>query len=240
MTTLRLLAAGSLRAVWSPLVAAFEAQTGLKAITEFAPAGMLRQRIEQGERCDLFASANRLHPEMLMQQGVAQRTTIFAANTLCLTAKCDIVTESDNWFTLLLREDLRLATSTPQCDPSGDYTWQLFDNIEHQHIGVGEQLKRKARMLVGGHDSLPVPAGELAAKWLIEHQCAELFIGYRSYAPRLQQVSALQLFEIPAPYNVQAEYALAQISDAAQPFAAFLTSTSAQAILQAHGFQAAK
>ncbi len=237
MPTLRLLAAGSLRAVWPALVTAFHAQTGYNVTSDFAPAGMLRQRIEQGERCDLFASANRLHPQILVQQGLAQHSAIFAANRLCLTARRDIVTETDNWLSLLLRDDARLATSTPQCDPCGDYTWQLFDRIEQRHAGAGEKLKRKAAKLVGGTDSLPLPAGELAAKWLIEHHYADLFIGYRSYAPRLQQVAALQLFDIPARYNVQAEYAFAQIGDVAQPFAAFLTSPVAQAILQAQGFE---
>lgn len=156
MTTLRLLAAGSLRAVWPHLVAAFRAQTGFEVITDFAPAGVLRQRIERGERCDLFASANRLHPESLLQQRLAQRVARFAANTLCLTAKRDIVTEGDDWLSLLQRDGLRLATSTPRSDPSGDYTWQLFAHIEQRHPGVGEKLKEKAHMLVGGTESLLV------------------------------------------------------------------------------------
>ena len=135
MTTLQILAAGSLRGVWPQLIAEFSAQSGLRVETQFGPAGLLRQRIEQGEACDLFASANLLHPQTLLQEGRAQHIGRFTANTLCLTAKRDVVTESDNWLSLLLRADLRLATSTPLCDPSGDYTRQLFDNIEQRHRG---------------------------------------------------------------------------------------------------------
>lgn len=237
MTTLHLLAAGSLRAVWPDLIAAFSAQSGYTITTDFGPAGLLRQRIEAGERCDLFASANRLHPQALLQQQRADQVGIFAANTLCLTVKRDVVTPECDWLSLLMRDDLRLATSTPLCDPSGDYTWQLFDNIEMRHAGWGEKLRQKAQPLVGGTISLPVPAGELAAQWLIEQQHAEMFIGYSSYAPRLRHCAQLQVFDIPVPYNVQAEYGWARCSQVAQPFAAFLRSDIAQDLLRQHGFQ---
>lgn len=236
MITLQILAAGSLRGVWPELIAAFSAQSGLLAETQFGPAGLLRQRIEQGEVCALFASANLQHPATLRQKGLAKETGRFTANSLCLTVKRDVVTESDNWLSLLLRDDLRLATSTPLCDPSGDYTWQLFSNIEQRHLGWGEQLKRKARPLVGGPNSLPVPPGELAARWLIDEGHAELFIGYTSYQPRLMLHPHLKVFTLPEPYNVQAEYGWATLSPAAQPLADFLTSHAAQQILQQHGF----
>jgi molybdate transport system substrate-binding protein len=82
-----------------------------------------------------------------------------------------------------------------------------------------------------------VPAGELAAQWLIDNRHADLFIGYSSYAPRLTSCANLQVFHIPASYNVQAEYRWACCSPAAQPFAAFLSSATARTILQRHGFQ---
>ena len=114
MTMLKILAAGSLRAVWPDLVAAFSVLSGLKVNTDFAPAGLLRQRIEAGEPCDLFASANRQHPEALLQSGRAAEAGLFAANTLSLTIKRDIVTQADDWLSLLCRNDLRLATSMPR------------------------------------------------------------------------------------------------------------------------------
>lgn len=236
MTILQTLAAGSLRAVWPDLMAAFSMESGYAVTTRFGPAGLLRQRIEQGEACDFFASANLQHPHTLVQQGLAQTTGQFTANTLCLTAKRDVVTSADNWLSLLLRDDLRLATSTPLCDPSGDYTWQLFDNIEHQHTGKGEQIKRKARPLVGGTHTLPVPKGALAAQWLIDEGHTDLFIGYTSYAPRLIHSPQLHVLMIPAAYNIEAEYGWATLSPAAKPLAAFLSTEQAQSILRQHGF----
>ncbi|EIY7504502.1 molybdenum ABC transporter substrate-binding protein, partial [Salmonella enterica subsp. enterica serovar Typhimurium] len=54
---MRILAAGSLRVVWPQLMAAFQAD----AVCDFGPAGLLRERIEAGEACDFFASANLAH-----------------------------------------------------------------------------------------------------------------------------------------------------------------------------------
>ncbi|EAO0583408.1 molybdenum ABC transporter substrate-binding protein, partial [Salmonella enterica subsp. enterica serovar Javiana] len=56
---MRILAAGSLRVVWPQLMAAFQAD----AVCDFGPAGLLRERIEAGEACDFFASANLAHPQ---------------------------------------------------------------------------------------------------------------------------------------------------------------------------------
>ncbi|MCW0313799.1 substrate-binding domain-containing protein [Pantoea ananatis] len=236
MRNLQVLAAGSLRDVWKMLMTAFHAESGLTANTLYGPAGLLRQRIEQGEICDLFVSADLQHPEKLRQQGMANHTGHFTNNRLCLTAKRDCVIEQDDWLSLLRREDLLLGTSTPLCDPAGDYTLLLFDHIEQHHPGCGDALRQRAIAMVGGPGSLPVPAGDLAAQWIITTGHAELFIGYASYAPRLARFSQLRVFNIPSAYNVQARYGWATLSAAARPLAAFLGSDTAQQILRQYGF----
>ncbi len=60
--TLTLFAAGSLRRAFIPLQAQFTQQTGIAVDITFGPAGLLRERIEKGEACSVFASANRQHP----------------------------------------------------------------------------------------------------------------------------------------------------------------------------------
>jgi molybdate transport system substrate-binding protein len=232
MTTLRVLAAGSLRPVWPALMAAY----GAPVDTGFGPAGLLRARIACGESCDLFASANTAHAENLLQLGLAQQVGRFAANSLCLTVKRDRIRPEEDWLTVLTRPDLRLATSTPHSDPSGDYTWQLFAAIEQRHAGLGRVLESKARCLVGGPDSLNPPAGELAARWLLAQDHADMFIGYASYAPRLAVFPDLHIFAIPQPYNIQAEYAWALCQPTAQPLAEFLQSSVAQQIFSQYGF----
>jgi len=185
--SINVLAAGSLRLVWEQLTQAFTEATGTKVKTEFGPAGLLRQRIEQGEKTDLFASANTAHPLAIQQQGRALEVNTFCGNSLCLVARDTPELDGLNWLSVLLDSRFRLATSTPQSDPSGDYTLQMFEEIERRHPGSGEGLRNKALRLVGGPNSAAVPAGKLASEWLICSGQTDLFIGYTSYARLLRE-----------------------------------------------------
>ena len=226
---MRILAAGSLRAVWQSLMACFQEKD---VLCDFGPAGLLRERIEAGEPCDFFASANRAHPQALLDAGRAQSVAPFATNRLCLTVRADAVREGDDWLSLLTRPDLRIGTSTAGCDPSGDYTQQLFSRMGD----AGTRVREQAVALVGGRDTLPLPVGSLAAEWLISNDDTDVFIGYASYAPRLRLIETLTVVEIPEPYNPVAEYGFACLSDKGKSFADFLLSPEARLILCQHGF----
>ncbi|PLL97183.1 molybdate ABC transporter substrate-binding protein, partial [Klebsiella pneumoniae] len=182
-TSLTLLAAGSLRSAFLPLVAHFRQHTGLAVDAQFGPAGLLRERIEAGSPCAVFASANAAHPQALLQAGLAQECQGFAGNQLMLTARRSPDNDGLDWLALLSTPRLRLATSTPGCDPSGDYTWQLFARIEARYPGLGNAMAGRAQQLVGGRDSLSVPPGEIAGAWPIRQNLADLFIGYAHYGP---------------------------------------------------------
>lgn len=225
---MRVLAAGSLRMGWPQLMAHFPQPVE----TQFGPAGLLRERIEAGEACDLFASASLAHPQTLLAAGLAQFVVPFASNRLCLTVRSDVLRDSDDWRSVLTRDDLRIATSTAGADPSGDYTQTLFTRMGD----AGEAVRRRARALVGGRDSEPVPAGRLAAEWIILGGQAEIFIGYASYAAKLREVAGLTVIDIPAPFNPRAEYACAVITPQGQGLMDFLQSDKAKAILQQAGF----
>lgn len=229
-------AAGSLRPVWPSLMSLFTQQSGIAVETQFGPAGLLLARIEQGDRVHFFASANLAHPQRLLARGLAQRVETFTSNRLCLTAHREKVKPHSSWLSLLCDPTLQLGTSTPHADPSGDYTWQLFGQIEKTHPGVGERLRQSALTLVGGPDSQAVPQGELAAAWLITSGRCDLFIGYASYAGLLAQREELRVIEIEADYNIRADYAFAQCSKLASPLSEFMLSAAAQNYLQRQGF----
>jgi len=225
---MRVLAAGSLKSVWPALMAHFPHAVD----SVFGPAGLLRERIEAGESCDLFASANMAHPQRLLDDGRALSVSPFASNTLCLTVRNDVLQTGDDWFTLLTRHELRLATSTPVSDPSGDYTQALFSRMGP----AGEAVRQRAMPLVGGPDSVPVPAGRLAAEWLLIEGQADLFIGYSSYRTALRQVAGLTVIDIPAAYNPRVAYGCAVITPEAERLAQFLASAQAKAVLRQAGF----
>ncbi|MEQ4925053.1 substrate-binding domain-containing protein [Proteus hauseri] len=212
---LSLYAAGSLRATLPAFIEQYYQKTGEKWALTFGPAGLLRQRIEQGETCHLFLSADENNTQLLIKKGIALQYAPFIGNQLCITAHRDCVNEHDTWLSLLTNPALKIGTSTPKADPSGDYCWQFFDKIEHDNPNLGKQLKQRAIPLVGGEHSLPIPAGRLAAHYLITTHQADLFIGYQHYQQRLSQFPELKVFTIPNPFNVMAYYCAALIDSQA-------------------------
>ncbi|MCT2417830.1 molybdate ABC transporter substrate-binding protein [Pantoea sp. 22096] len=225
---MQILAAGSLKGVWPALMAYFPAPVD----TRFGPAGLLRERIEAGESCDLFASASEDHPQTLLAAGRALAVMPFTSNRLCITVRSDCLLPGDDWFTLLTRDSLRIATSTPGTDPSGDYTQVLFSRMGN----AGEAVRQRALPLAGGRDSPVIPTGRLAAEWIIQADMADLFIGYASYRTALSRAAGLTVLDIPAAVNPVARYACAVITPEAQKLATFLGSEQAKGVLRDAGF----
>ncbi|WP_421550064.1 substrate-binding domain-containing protein [Kluyvera intermedia] len=241
-STLTLLAAGSLRRAFIPLQAQFTQRTGIAVEIVFGPAGLLRERIERGAACSVFASANHQHPHRLCETGRAHGLQPFAQNQLILTVKNTPQTMGKDWLGLLSDAALRLGTSTPLCDPSGDYTWQLFERLDIDYPGLGASLKQRAIQLVGGRDSLTVPPGEIASRWLIRQGLADLFIGYAHYATASMGDTDIRNVTIPQPWNIRCEYYLAMLdeSDAARQFCQFILAEEGQRCLRDAGFLAVR
>ncbi len=241
MNKISLFAAGSLRLAFGPLLTAFEQETGHQVEAAFGPAGLLRERIEQGERPQLFASANLRHPQLLVEQGVAQAVQPFTRNRLCAAVRnIPALTEPD-LLALLCDPQWRVGTSTPMADPSGDYAQQLFDRLELLSPGQGNALRARALALVGGPDSAPIPAGRLAAEYLIEQQRADIFLGYASYACALAAYPQVKVRMLPAALDFNVTYGLCLLNGAclaARNLAAFILSDQGQRILQRMGMLA--
>src|SRR5262245_47950021 len=60
--------------------------TGTAVRAEFGPSGVMRERIEKGERVDVFASADMGHPLRLEQAKRASAVAMFARNAVCALA----------------------------------------------------------------------------------------------------------------------------------------------------------
>jgi len=120
-------AAGSLRAVLAEIVADFEARPdGAPVRLVFGAAGLLKERLVAGEAADLFASANLEHPQALLASGRAESVRPFARNALCALATPWFALQGQGLIERLLDERVKLGTSTPKSDPSGDYAFEMF------------------------------------------------------------------------------------------------------------------
>ncbi|MEH0835138.1 molybdate ABC transporter substrate-binding protein [Pectobacterium cacticida] len=237
---LRLYAAGSLRNAFAPLLATFSERYTVEVITTFGPAGLLSEKIINGDAVDIFASANCAHPLRLQALGMTDATAVFTRNQLCIVMRNIPELTTQPWLMALLDPRFVLSTSTPGCDPGGDYAFQLFERIECLHSGWGNQLRNRARPLVGGdihHNN--IPAGMTAGSYLIRTWQSDIHIGYASYLPLLRQQPDLHVMRIPAPYRIDAEYMLAIMKPArceARLMADYLLSPEGQCFLMSKGF----
>jgi ABC-type molybdate transport system substrate-binding protein len=238
----KLHAAGSLKAAMSDVAAAFTEATGTPVETSFGPSGLLRERIEGGEATDVFASANMRHPRTLEAQGLGGPVVMFARNRLCALAKPGLGVTADGLLDALLSEEIRLGTSTPKADPSGDYAWQLFEKAEAIRPGSFARLDAKALKLTGGPDSAQPPAGRNPYAWVMTEGRADLFLTYCTNAVLARRDTPdLEIVQVPPALSVGADYGLTLLSadkPAAAKLALFVLSPAGQTILDGYGFAA--
>jgi ABC-type molybdate transport system substrate-binding protein len=239
---LELYAAGSLKAALGDLAASYEKNYQAKVITKFGPSGLLRKAIEGGESPDVFASANMAHPEKLAAMGWGGPVVLFARNQLCALAQPDVEVATDNLLAVLLDKNLRLGTSTPKADPSGDYAWELFRKADKIKEGSFAMLSGKALQLTGGPDSEKAPEGLNQYGWVMREKKADVFLTYCTNAVLAgKEVQTLQIVRIPEELSVGADYGLL-IRDGASNevwrLAMYILSPEGQKILGEYGFEA--
>jgi ABC-type molybdate transport system substrate-binding protein len=141
-----------------------------------------------------------------------------------------------------LDEKIRVGTSTPKADPSGDYAWELFKKADQIKAGSFAALSRKALKLTGGPHSEKAPKGRNQYGWVMGEKKADVFLTYCTNAVLAQKdVSALQITRIPEALSVGADYGLI-VRDGASGegwrLALYILSPEGQKILRAYGFEA--
>jgi molybdenum ABC transporter molybdate-binding protein len=238
----RLYAAGSLTVALTDVNDAFARDSGLKVTGTFGASGLLRERIEKGETAEVFASANMDHPAALAQNGKAAPVVLFARNRLCAISKPELGVTAANVLEKMLDPAVKLGTSTPKADPSGDYAWAVFEKAEKLRAGSFKALDAKALQLVGGPNSVPPPPGRNSYAYLIDTGKADLFLGYCTNAMLVRkEIPTAQIIDLPDALTVGADYGLTILNGArpeATRLAMYILSPAGQAILARHGFSA--
>jgi len=238
--TLRVMGAGSLTVAFTDLLRSFPAGVDTVATPEFGPSGLMRQKIEAGAEVDLLASAD-MEQARRLAVGHPERMVIhFTRNRLCALARTSIGLTSANMLDRLLDPAVRIATSTPGADPSGDYAWAVFSRADAVRAGARATLEAKAQQLVGGGAATPllVP-GKGAIEGIFLADRADVALTYCSGAPAVtREVSGLETVPLPPELTVGPAYGMVLLN--AKPvtsrFAAFVMSEAGQPVLKAHGF----
>lgn len=241
---IELRAAGSLKAAMNDIIAAYQAKSQANVAAQYAPSGLLLKRIQEGERVDIFASANMKHPQALVDAGVGQQVQMFARNQLCAIAQAEVPLTSANLLDTLLAPQTKLGTSTPKADPAGDYAWAVFAKAEALKANAKTTLETKAMQLTGGPESAKPPKDRNPYAWVMENKQADVFLTYCTNAVLAQkEVPSLKIVDLPPELAVGADYGLLVLKDAnsaAAPLAKFMLSPEGQAILSSYGFQPPK
>ena len=234
--------AGSLRDALTEVARDHEARTGQKIKLTFGASGLLRERIEKGEPAQVFTSADTGHPQRLASGGGWQAPAVFVRNVMCALTSDQINATPATLLATRLNPQVRLGTSTPLADPSGDYAWALFRKADAVQPGAYAALDAKALKLVGGADSPQPPAGRGVYAWMMERGQADVFIGYCTNAIASQkEMPPLKVVQMPAPLQVSVAYGVTVRSGttpAAVAFSQALLAEPAQAVFRRFGFGA--
>jgi molybdenum ABC transporter molybdate-binding protein len=242
--TVRLLAAGSLRAAMTDIVKAYSEAYGVTVTPTFGGSGLLKDRLLEGEPGDVFASADMGNPQALSSAGKSGPTVLFAHNHLCAILRPGLKATPASLLATLLNPSVKVGTSTPIGDPAGDYAWALFKKADAIRAGSRATLEAKAVKIGNQPGSLAVPAGVTnGVAWLIKEKRADVFLAYctggAAVAAELPGTTTLQL---PPALAVEANYGLTILKSANQERAAqlafFILSPAGQKILADHGFDA--
>ncbi|PTM40553.1 molybdate ABC transporter substrate-binding protein [Bosea sp. 124] len=235
-------AAGSLRAALTEVAQAFTAQSRLAVKPAFGASGLLKDRIARGEAAEVFASADLGNPRALAQAGLAGPVVLFARNELCAFARPEVAVTPETLLERMLDPAIKLGTSTPRADPSGDYAFQVFARAEAVKPGAKAALEARALQLTGGPGSAPAPEGVNVYGHNLASGAADLFLAYcTNAAPIAKEQPGMKLVRLPAALAVGADYGLTVMTGAspnAWRFAMFILARNGQEILARYGFAA--
>ena len=235
----RVFAAGSLRDAFVRIIAAYKANTGVAFDALYGPSGKLREQIQRGDVPAVFASASIEHTDALVKAGILRQSLVLARNRLCVLAAPGVVLESARLVDTLLDPAVRVGTSTPGADPSGDYTWEFFRNVGKVRPGAFAKLDAKALKL-SGRDVDPQNQEPPYATILVVDRAADVFITYCTNAAAAAKRDArLSWVRIPDDLNVGAVYGIGAAMNATPGDAGFVTfavGPQGRAILAEFGF----
>jgi molybdate transport system substrate-binding protein len=233
--------AGSLREAMSEITGLFTREHGVPVSTQFGASGRMRERIEAGEKVDVFTSADVGHAAKLVADGRARVMVLFARNDLCLLAPASrLPADPAGALDALLKDGVRIGVSPAKIDPLGDYTVQLFEAADKARPDSGRILRSRAVVIDNPPGAPPPQSGDSVIDAFRAGRI-ELAIVYCSGKARFARLDpALATVAVPPSLAVGPQYALAVMKNArpeAMLLALTILSPSGQKVLAAHGFK---
>ena len=217
-------AATSLNEVIQELALGFKQESGISIIPSFAATGQLSQQILNGAPYDVFAAADALHIDALIEKGYldGESRTAYAQGELILVIQHDSTLAIRGLHDLARGEFERLAIANPTHAPYGIAAQEaltsagVWENVEPKII-YAETVKQAAVIVSSGN----ADAGIIARSVL---------------DPSLTLVEVIPL-ELHEPIlHVAAISTSSARKHEAQLFLSYILSPRGQSILHEHGF----
>jgi molybdate transport system substrate-binding protein len=235
--SLRVFAASSLRGAFTDLAQVFEAEhPGVTVKLDFGGSQRMRSQLEFGARADVFASADIIQMDALVEQGlVAGQPVDFALNSLVVLAmgKGPVKNIAD-----LARKGVKVVLANENV-PVGSYSVQVLENLSQDPLyGLGRGFKDD------------VLANRISGEPNVNYAFQKVVLGeaddgivYETDTAKALDAGVMHMLFIPIPdaANVSARYPIAVLKDAPEPelaqlFVQFVLSSAGQNLLQRYGF----
>ncbi len=227
-------AASSLTEAFKEAGFAFSAANpGAEVTFSFAASSALAAQINEGAPADVFASADPASMKLVTDEGLAADPRTFALNSPVVVVPKDNTAISS--FADLAKPGTRLVLAG-QSVPIGCYAREVLTKASAANGGISADFSDKVLANLRSEE-----ANVRAV--LTKVQLGEADAGVVYITDIGAAANDVRKIEIPAQYNVIAQYPIATIKeskeqDVAQAFVAFLLSNEGQAILVKYGFQA--
>ena len=235
--SLRVFAASSLTGAFNDIAQAFEAENlGVKVNLDFGGSQRMRSQLEFGAKADVFASADTIQMDALVEQGLVAGTPVdFALNALIVLAmgKGPVNEISD-----LARPGVKVVLANDAV-PVGSYSLQVLENLSQDPMyGLGSGFKDS---VLANRVSGEPNVGNLFQKIVLGEVDAGLV--YETDTVKALDAGTTNILFIPIPdaANVSARYPIAVLEEAQEPelaqlFVQFVLSGAGQTLLHRYGF----
>jgi molybdate transport system substrate-binding protein len=231
---LTIFTAASLTGAFGEIGLMYENETNIRVVFNFDGSQALRTQIENGAYADVFTSANKKQMNALKNGGLMNNSSvvIFTKNKLSLIVPKDnparIYSLSD-----LAKPGLKIVMGTKDV-PVGDYALQIISNLGN-NSSYGPNFKTK------------VLANVISQETNVNYVVTKVALGEAdvgfAYVSDITEnlASKVDKIDIPAEYNIIAEYPLGILLESKYPaesreFMNLVMSDEGKAVLEKYGF----
>ena len=132
-----------------------------------------------------------------------------------------LAVDSASLLERMLDPNVKLGTSTPKADPSGDYAFEVFRKAEKRSAGRTSHTREESAAAHRRPRQPPAPQGRTVYGWHVAEGRADIFLTYCTNALMAQKENpGQQIVPLPDNLAVGADYGLTVIAGASSVGAA--------------------